>query len=70
MGLPNFRAKSIIDFVPGLFWSQKQITQTNNTKGIHIFQRSFYDHIIRNEDDYQKIWNYIEVNPAKWKEDK
>ena len=34
-----------------------------------IWQRSFHDHIIRNENDYLKIWNYIDTNPQKWKED-
>lgn len=38
--------------------------------GESIFQRSFYDHIIRNEQDYLEIWNYIDTNPLKWKEDK
>ncbi|MBQ8003248.1 MAG: transposase [Clostridia bacterium] len=34
-----------------------------------IFQRSFHDHIIRNEQDYQKIWEYIDTNVAKWEDD-
>ena len=34
-----------------------------------IWQRSFYDHIIRNEYDYKEIWEYIDTNPLKWKED-
>ncbi|MEG0895537.1 MAG: transposase, partial [Oscillospiraceae bacterium] len=35
----------------------------------HIWQRSFHDHIIRNEQEYQKIWEYIDTNPLKWGED-
>lgn len=35
-----------------------------------IWQRSFYDHIIRNEQDYNEIWQYIENNPQKWNEDR
>ncbi|MGN1004614.1 MAG: transposase [Oscillospiraceae bacterium] len=38
--------------------------------GQPIWQRSFYDHIIRNEDDYRTIWEYIANNPAKWTEDR
>jgi len=38
--------------------------------GFSIFQRSYHDHIIRNESEYQKIWQYIDTNPAKWEEDK
>ena len=38
--------------------------------GKSFFQTSFYDHIIRNEQDYLKIWQYIDTNPAKWSEDR
>ncbi len=34
-----------------------------------LWQRSYYDHVIRNEDDYRQIAEYIETNPAKWSED-
>ena len=37
--------------------------------GAHLFQRSYHDHIIRGEKDYLKIWQYIDTNPIKWKED-
>jgi len=38
--------------------------------GKPIFQRLYYDHIIRNEDDYLRVWEYIDTNPQKWAEDK
>ena len=34
--------------------------------GYSIWQRSYHDHIIRNEADYRRIWRYIDENPAKW----
>ena len=37
--------------------------------GESIFQSSFHDHIIRNEQDYLETWKYIENNPAKWEGD-
>ena len=37
--------------------------------GLTVWQRSFYDHIIRNEADYQSIWQYVSGNPSKWLED-
>ena len=37
--------------------------------GTQIFQRSYHDHVIRGEKDYLKIWEYIDNNPARWKED-
>ena len=33
--------------------------------GAAIFQRSYYDHVIRNQEDYDQIWQYIENNPRK-----
>ena len=35
-----------------------------------IWQRGYYDHIIRNKDELQQIRKYIINNPAKWQEDK
>jgi REP element-mobilizing transposase RayT len=40
-------------------WVSKQI-------GRPIWQKSFYDHGIRNQHDYQEIWEYIENNPLKY----
>ena len=37
--------------------------------GFSVWQKGFYDHVIRNDKDYQSIWNYIEGNPGKWTED-
>lgn len=34
-----------------------------------LWQTSFYDHIIRNEDDYRNSWQDISNNPARWAED-
>ena len=52
-------------------------TVINQTKGIiskkagfSVWQKGFYDHVIRGEQDYSDILNYIERNPGKWTEDK
>lgn len=31
----------------------------------HIWQRGYYEHIIRNDEDYKNVWQYIENNPLK-----
>ena len=41
----------------------------NKKYGKNIWQRSYHDHIIRGEKDYQKIWEYIDTNPLKWESD-
>lgn len=37
--------------------------------GIGVWQKSFYEHIVRNQRDYLDIWQYIDSNPYKWEED-
>ncbi len=38
--------------------------------GEPIWQRSYYDHMIRDEKDYLRIWKYIDENVIKWDKDK
>ena len=47
----------------------KIINQQNKTEGVNIFQRSFHDHIIRNKNDYEMIWHYIDTNSQNWEKD-
>ena len=37
--------------------------------GWDVFQRSYYDNVIRTQKRFDLIWNYIEDNPRRWKED-
>ena len=39
---------------------------TNKKIGENIWQRSFYDHIIRDDCDYMTKYKYIDENPEKW----
>lgn len=38
--------------------------------GYSIWQKLFHDHIIRSEEEYQRIWEYIDTNPLKWQDDR
>ena len=38
----------------------------NKEYGENIWQGRYYDHVIRNQQDYEEIWQYIENNPRKW----
>lgn len=51
------------------YQTTKLINEGNNNI-IKIWQRSFYDHIIRNEKDFLRIVSYIKTNPLKWQLDK
>ena len=43
--------------------STKHINQLNNTPGRKLWQRNYYDRIIRNEKEYIAIRQYILENP-------
>ncbi len=66
---PLQEGRSIISKVIGYLKmnASKQIHLISNQKS--IWQRSYHDHIIRDERDYLKIWNYIDTNAEKWEED-
>ena len=42
---------------------------TTNKYGNTLWQRSYHDHIIRGDKDYQKIWEYIDTNVIRWEKD-
>lgn len=50
-------------------FSSKNINQLRGATGTAVWQRGFYDHIIRNEKDYNNIVNYIAMNPSNWEKD-
>lgn len=47
----------------------KRINEISRSTGQKVFQRSFYDHVIRNRRDYEEIAKYIHDNPIRWKFD-
>lgn len=70
----------MIIFLHGRMWASSPTKNLNNiigsfktmvTKetGNSIWQRSYHDHVIRDEKDYQRIWEYIDTNAAKWEDD-
>ncbi len=42
---------------------------TGKEYGELVWQRGSNDHIIRNDEEYSRIWNYIEHNASKWEQD-
>jgi putative transposase len=47
----------------------KLVNELRGTSGVPVWQRNYYEHIIRNEEDLNNVRQYIEYNPAKWAED-
>jgi REP element-mobilizing transposase RayT len=44
----------------------KQINILRNVNGVSVWQRNYYEHIIRNEKSYLEISEYIINNPLNW----
>jgi len=47
-------------------FSARRINQHRNTPGIRIWQRNYYEHIIRDEQSLNRIREYILTNPLRW----
>ncbi len=47
----------------------KRINQIRHTPGIPVWQRNYYEHIIRDETELNKIQKYIIYNPLNWESD-
>lgn len=48
------------------YQTTKLINELRGTPGIKIWQRSFYEHIIRDDESFNRISEYIATNPLRW----
>jgi putative transposase len=49
--------------------STKHVNEWRETTSAMLWHRNYYEHIIRNDDDLDRIREYIATNPARWSED-
>jgi REP element-mobilizing transposase RayT len=50
-------------------FSARRINKLRGTQGIPVWQRNYYEHIIRGEDDLNSLREYIDNNPVNWQLD-
>jgi REP element-mobilizing transposase RayT len=50
--------------------STKHINEHRGTPGVPVWQRNYYEHIIRNDPSLQRIRAYIANNPLRWHRDR
>jgi len=63
----RMRPKSISSFMAGFKSTvTKQINQIRNTPGRPVWQRNYYERVIRNENELFGIRQYIQNNPRQW----
>ena len=49
--------------------STRKINIMRKTPGMRVWQRNYYKHVIRNDDDLYRTRKYIRENPLKWDQD-
>jgi hypothetical protein len=47
-----------------------EVNRLLGQSGVRLWQRSFYDHIIRDDRDAERMQGYIESNPGMWEADR
>ena len=50
-------------------FSAREINKMRGTPGAKVWQRGFYEHVIRDENDLDTMRQYIIDNPARWQPD-
>lgn len=69
-GTPPLRKNTLGQIVAYFkYQSSKRINQIRNTPGIPLWQRNYYEHIIRDDMELHKVLEYIRYNPLNWDED-
>jgi REP element-mobilizing transposase RayT len=69
-GIAYRSPKSVSSFMGGLkSVITKRVNELRNTPRVRVLQYRFYDHVIRNNDELNRIRRYIRNNPANWEKD-
>lgn len=69
-GIAYRRPRSLSSFVAGFkSATTKHINRMRDASGTPVWQRNYYEHIIRNEASLQLIRQYIQTNPLSWCDD-
>jgi len=50
--------------------STKHINEIRGTLGVPVWQRNYYERVIRNDEELNRVRRYIIDNPAHWEEDR
>jgi len=50
--------------------STKRINEMRGTPGLPVWQRNYYEHVVRSEDELNRVRQYILDNPTRWEEDR
>ena len=61
------KRRPISEIVSGFkTFSSRRINEVRGTSGIPVWQRNYWEHVIRDEDSFSRIHDYILTNPLRW----
>lgn len=64
---PRMQPRSLGSFVAGYKASvTREINAMRGTAGAPVWQRNYYEHVIRDDADLDRVRRYIEQNPVRW----
>ena len=68
---PRGLQRKSIGSIIGAFKSAatKRVNAMRQEPGLPLWQRNYYEHVIHDEHEWNRIWEYITANPARWTED-
>ncbi|HRY60267.1 MAG TPA: transposase [Patescibacteria group bacterium] len=68
---PTGKRYQLFEIIRGFkTFSARKINKMKNTSGNPVWQRNYYEHIVRNEQSYDEIYSYIESNSQTWDRDR
>jgi REP element-mobilizing transposase RayT len=68
---PRSRHRSLGSFVNAFkATTTRRVNELRSAPGTAVWQRNYYEHIVRSEEELNRIREYIAINPAKWAADR
>ncbi|MEH2452882.1 hypothetical protein [Nostoc sp.] len=65
--MPSRKPRSLGSLIAGFKMAvTKRINVLRDTPSVPIWQRNYYEHIIRNQVALHKIREYVQINPQSW----
>jgi putative transposase len=63
-------ARSLGSLIAGFKSSvTKRVNELRNSPGVPVWQRNYYEHVVRDEEELRRIREYIALSPENWHQD-
>jgi putative transposase len=66
-GAPAGSVGAVVGQIKSL--TARKINHCRGTHGAAVWQRNYFEHVIRNVEEWDRIRGYIETNPDHWQDD-